>query len=66
MQWLYAKNFGELPSGEAERVEALVAIAEQLERIANVLELYSEKADNPFLLHGDELNRAIRAKAEGK
>ena len=33
MEWFYAKNFGELPSGQAEIVEALVAIAEQLERL---------------------------------
>ena len=35
MNWIYADKFGELPSGQAEIVEALVAIAEQLERLAD-------------------------------
>ena len=30
INWAYADKFGELPGGEAEKVEALVAIAEQL------------------------------------
>ncbi len=55
MKWFYAKNFGELPPGEAERVEALVAIAEQLERIADALESQNDRETNPYLLHGKEL-----------
>lgn len=42
MNWLYAKNFGELPSGQAEQVEALVAIAEQLELLNKVLSVFKE------------------------
>ncbi len=38
MKWVYADKFGELPSGEAEKVEALVAIAEQLEQLNKNLE----------------------------
>lgn len=52
MDWIYARNFGVLPSGQAEQVEALVAIAEQLERIANALEEangHSEFAQNVAL-----------------
>ncbi len=33
MIWQYADKYGELPSGQAEIVEALVAIAEQLEQL---------------------------------
>lgn len=33
MIWQYADKFGKLPSGQAEIVEALVGIAEQLEQI---------------------------------
>ncbi len=33
MIWNYADKYGELPSGQAEIVEALVKIAEQLEQI---------------------------------
>ncbi len=33
MNWMYADKYGELPSGQAEIVEALVGIAEQLEQI---------------------------------
>jgi len=61
MQWFYADKFGELPSGQAEKVEALVAIAEQLERIANALEAHNEP-ENPNILHGVELDRAMAAK----
>ena len=38
INWLYANKYGELPSGQAEVVEALVVIAEQLERIADRLD----------------------------
>ncbi len=41
--WVYADKFGELPSGDAERQEALVEIAEQLCRIANALEALAPK-----------------------
>ncbi len=43
MNWIYADKFGELPSGQAEQVEALVEIAEQLERIADALEMRVNK-----------------------
>jgi len=33
MIWQYADKYGELPSGQAEVVEALVEIAEQLEQM---------------------------------
>ena len=33
IQWQYAKNFSELPSGEAEKVEVLVEIAEQIDKL---------------------------------
>ncbi len=33
MIWQYADKYGELPSGQAEIVEALVVIAEQLEQL---------------------------------
>ena len=33
INWVYAKNFGELPTGQAEIVEALVVIAEQLAKL---------------------------------
>ena len=36
--WIYANKFGELPSGQAEIVEALVQIAEQLDRLNQQLE----------------------------
>lgn len=35
--WRYADNYGELPTGEAEKVEALVEIAEQLDGLNNTL-----------------------------
>ncbi|MDZ4245742.1 MAG: hypothetical protein U1D67_01340 [Dehalococcoidia bacterium] len=38
IHWDYANSYGELPQGEAEKVEALVKIAEQLDRIADALE----------------------------
>jgi len=38
MIWQYADKFGELPSEQAEIVEALVAIAEQLEQLNKKLE----------------------------
>ena len=38
MKWDYANGYGELPEVDAMKVEALVKIAEQLERIANALE----------------------------
>ncbi len=33
MIWQYADKYGELPSGQAEIVEALVKIAEQIEQL---------------------------------
>ena len=39
MNWMYANKYGELPSGQAEIVEALVAIAEQLEQINRNLKM---------------------------
>ena len=33
IRWSYADKFGELPSGKAEEVEALVEIAEQLNQL---------------------------------
>jgi hypothetical protein len=33
MQWMYANKYGQLPSGQAEIVEALVKIAEELEQV---------------------------------
>jgi len=36
---MYANKYGELPSGQAEIVEALVAIAEQLEQINKNLKM---------------------------
>lgn len=36
--WLYAKNFGELPTGQAEIVEALVQIAEELHELNHKLD----------------------------
>lgn len=33
MNWQYADKYGELPSGQAEQVEAMVKIAEQLEQL---------------------------------
>jgi uncharacterized protein (DUF2141 family) len=38
MNWMYANKYGELPSGQAEIVEALVAIAEMLERLNKNIE----------------------------
>lgn len=40
INWQYAKNFGELPSGEAEQIEALTEIAEQLANLNNVTANY--------------------------
>ena len=42
MQWDYANSYGELPEADAMKVEALVKIAEQLERIADALEAQKE------------------------
>ena len=39
MFWMYANKYRELPSGQAEIVEALVAIAEQLEQINKNLKM---------------------------
>ena len=33
IRWMYANKIGELPTGQAEIVEALVEIAEQLDRL---------------------------------
>ena len=41
INWVYADKFGELPSGEAENVEALVAIAEQLAELNRLMQLVS-------------------------
>jgi len=38
MNWMYANRYGELQSGQAEIVEALVAIAEMLERLNQNIE----------------------------
>ena len=38
MIWQYADKFGTLPSGQAEIVEALVEIAEQLEKLNKQIE----------------------------
>lgn len=46
MNWNYANKYGELPSGQAEQVEALVEIAEQLERIAQALEKIATQGIN--------------------
>jgi len=43
MNWMYANKYGELPSGQAEIVEALVAIAEQLERFNENMESTIDK-----------------------
>ena len=37
MNWVYADKFGGLPPGQAEIVEALVVIAEQLEQLNKTL-----------------------------
>ena len=36
IKWMYANRFGELQHGQAEIVEALVQIAEQLDRLATL------------------------------
>ena len=38
ISWQYAHRFGELPKGQAEIVEALVEIAKQLNRMAELEE----------------------------
>ena len=38
INWNYADKYGELQSGQAEVVEALVEIAEQLDRLNQILE----------------------------
>ena len=38
MNWEYADKYGALPTGQAEIVEALVAIAEQLEKLNKTME----------------------------
>ena len=42
MIWQYADKYGELPSGQAEFVEALVKIAEQLEQINKNLKMLKD------------------------
>lgn len=48
INWYYAHNFGELPAGQAEIVEALVNIAEQLDKLNEKLSriYYREISDN--------------------
>jgi len=46
IQWRYAKNFGELPQGQAEIVEALVEIAEQLDRIVTLQDNIQGQKEN--------------------
>ena len=46
--WFYADKFGELPSGQAEQVEALVEIAEQLNDLnANIERLIQTMENRP-------------------
>ena len=47
--WLYAKDYGNLPSGQAEIVEALVEIAEQLNRLNDNFETKDERDFNKEL-----------------
>jgi len=37
INWTYADKYGELPSGQAEQVEALVEIAEQINKLNGTL-----------------------------
>ncbi len=51
MNWMYANKFGELPPGQAEQVEALVAIAEQLEQLNKHL-LVIQQVMSPLKITG--------------
>ncbi len=42
INWQYADKFGSLPNGPAEQVEALVQIAEQLDRLNDNLDAQRE------------------------
>ncbi len=46
INWQYAKNYGELPSGQAEQVEATVEIAEQLDKLNTTLKELLEQIIN--------------------
>lgn len=49
INWVYADKFGELTSGQAEQVEAMVQIAEQLNELNNtMLELLIQIENKPM------------------